>query len=164
MAQRHRPFLHRLIASSCDLNARLRKVEQIEPEEALERLRRNQPTLWIDARTPAEQAVSTIPGAVTVDQAIEQLCDSPDNQLPNQDRSDNQARLIIVYCTAGFRSANFVAKLARMKTKAMNLRGGLFGWCEADGPLADPQGQETRAVHTYGRYARFVPDSYQPRP
>ena len=164
MARHQRPFMHRLIASSCDLNASLRKVEQIEPEEALERLLQNQPTLWIDARTPAEQAVSTIPGAVTAARALELIQDSPDNQLPDQDRSDDQARVIIVYCTAGFRSANFVAKLAKLKTKALNLRGGLFGWCEVEGPLTDPQGQETRAVHTYGRYARFVPDSYQPRP
>lgn len=154
MATRSRKWTHRLVAFSCDLNASLRKVAQIEPQTALERLEQQQPTVWIDARTETEQNVSTIQGAMTAEDAIEKI---------DSLRSDPQT-LVIVYCTAGFRSANFVSKLKRLGVSATNLRGGLFGWCEIDGPLVDHEGNETRKVHTYGRYARFVPDTYDAVP
>ena len=150
--QSTRPFFHRLIDRSTDFNAALRGVEQIEAVTALARLETNEPTIWVDVRSRSEQAVSTLPGAITSREAWEQLA-----QLQSPDTP-----LIIAYCTAGWRSGSFVSKLRRRGVKALNLRGGLFSWCHAQGPLVDPSGEATRRVHTYGRYCQFVPENYEP--
>ena len=148
-----RTLLRRLVDWSCDLNAVWRRVPQIEPLAAL-RLLHDEPanTIWIDVRAEAEQQVSMIDRAWTAEQALARI----------EELQENGDKQIVAYCTAGFRSGSFVAKLKRLGVPAQNLRGGLFAWCDAQGPLVDRDGKATRRVHTYAKYCQFVPDDYDP--
>ena len=140
--------MRRMIELSCDLNARLRRVPQIDVAEARRCGAAESSTIWIDVRTAAERQVSTLEGAIA--------WDDPDlaTRLPTKSR-------VITFCTAGFRSGSFAATLRRRGIDAVNLRGGLFAWCESHQELVDPEGHPTRRVHIYGRSWKFVPDDYE---
>ena len=140
--------MRRLIEVSCDLNARLRRVPQIDVAAARRRGADDRSTIWIDVRTAAERQVSTLEGAIA--------WDHPDltTALPTKSQ-------VITFCTAGFRSGSFAATLRRQGIDAVNLRGGLFAWCDSHLELVDPDGQPTQRVHIYGRSWKFIPDDYE---
>lgn len=92
----------------------------------------------IDVRSPAEQAVSTLPGAHCVaDGAGAVACAAAlDPGAP-----------IVVYCAAGVRSAKAARALAQAgHGNVLNLEGGIFAWANAGRPLA-ANGRPTRYVH-----------------
>lgn len=120
-----------------------RSVPEIAPSE-LDRLDR---PVFVDVRTPEEQAVSMIPGAIT-QAAFE---------------ADPQAfagRPIVAYCTIGARSGMFAKKLASNGFDVYNLRGSLLRWTFERGPL-EHAGEPTRRVHTYGRKWAIVADGWE---
>jgi rhodanese-related sulfurtransferase len=93
--------------------------------------------LLVDVREAAEQAVSMIPGALTLDEFLD-------------DSDAHRDVPIIVYCTIGARSADTVRWLAGEGFDAYNLAHGILGWTHAGEPLATPAGEPTEAVHVYG--------------
>ncbi len=98
------------------------------------------PLLLIDAREPAEFAVSHLPGAVratSVEHAAELANGAPDGAT------------IVAYCSVGYRSANLVAALRdRGLTDVYNLTGSIFRWANEDRPLY--RGDVlVRAVHPF---------------
>ena len=95
--------------------------------------------LLVDVRTPEEQAVSTIPGA---------LCVAADAD-PRSIQIVSPTSTVVVYCSVGVRSARLARGLVDAgRTDVRNLARGLFGWANDGRPLAGPQGAASR-VHRY---------------
>lgn len=100
---------------------------------------RPQPLL-LDARSPEEQAVSTLPQARCVD--------------PEGDTSDLLSTLpaerpIVVYCAAGYRGARLARRLiAAGHPQVHNLDGGIFAWANEGYPVSSGS-HATYVVHPY---------------
>jgi len=98
------------------------------------------PPVLVDVRTPAEQAVSTLAGALRV---------TPGDEPADVLRRTGTDRPIVVYCSVGVRSARLARALAAAGAlRVLNLRGGLFEWANRALPLAGPSGAAQR-VHPY---------------
>jgi len=98
------------------------------------------PPLLVDVREPAEQRVSTLPGA---------LCVAPADDAADVSRRLDAARPVVAYCSVGVRSARLARALADAGTgRVLNLRGGIFDWANRGLPLAGPCGAAQR-VHGY---------------
>lgn len=107
----------------------------------------NAAPVLVDVRSPAEQAVSRIPGSIT-----RQQYESDTATTPNQP--------VVVYCTVGGRSYLYARQLVANGVDAANYRDGILGWCRAGLPLESPDNQATNAVHPYWRIFR-VPEAYE---
>jgi len=115
--------------------------------------------LIVDARLPAERAVSQIPGAISSEQLRERL-----NESPVSLADSGRLRLmptVLVYCTIGMRSAELTRELRSEGITAFNLSGGVLAWAEAGQPFVDSNGNPTRKVHVYGRRWNYLPDGYE---
>ena len=115
--------------------------------------------LIVDARLPAERAVSQIPGAISAGELRERL-----NQLAASPNGSGQLRVmpsVLVYCTVGMRSAELTRELRSEGITAFNLSGGVLAWAEAEQPFVDNNGDPTRKVHVYGRRWSYLPVGYE---
>lgn len=100
----------------------------------------------VDVRTPEEQRVSMIPGAVTAEEF-------------EADRERYRDVLVVAYCTIGARSGRYAGDLEREGFNVRNLEGGILSWTHAGGELTGPEGS-TRKVHVYGRRWNLAADGY----
>ncbi len=122
------------------------EAAEMRPEEALQ-LWREGGVVFFDARSEAERAVSTLPGAV-----------SEQDYLADPDHF--AGKKAVIYCTIGYRSGVLVQKLGTKGIAAANLATGIVGWLHAGGPLVDASGAPTRRVHVYGRTWDLAPLAY----
>lgn len=122
-------------------------VKELSPQE-LRKLQETGATVLVDVRTPEEQAVSMLPGAITKE-AFESA----------QDIYRDQS--VVAYCTIGARSGAYAEKLKKEGFKAFNLKSGILAWTYAGLPLLNPKGEKTKRVHTYGRRWNLVADGYE---
>ena len=92
----------------------------------------------VDVRSPAEQAVSMLPGALAVRDgpaAVSALA------------SLDPAAPVVVYCAGGLRSAKAARALIEAGHRDVrNLEGGIFAWANDDRPM-QRQGHPTRYAH-----------------
>jgi rhodanese-related sulfurtransferase len=136
------------------------QVEHVSVEELNERLGSGGDLpVVLDVRTPAEYAVSHLPGAVRVD---------PEGELPDFVRALDRKRPVIAYCSVGYRSSRLVERLARDGfTDARNLEGSIFEWANKGFPL-EREGAPVKNVHPYdeewGRLLEPSLHAYEPRP
>ena len=122
-------------------------VEDIAPEKALE-LWKQHSVVFLDTRKPEEMAVSMLPGAITKEQFLKQ---------PQRYKD----RMVVAYCTVGYRSGVFARDMAQNGIKMVNLAGSILGWIHAGGPVFDPQGRQTRRVHVFGDRWDLAPAGYE---
>jgi len=113
----------------------------------LRQLQSQQEIVLVDVRTPDEQVVSMIPGAITASEF-------EDNRRSYQDAT------VVTYCTIGGRSGRFAKGLVDAGVKAFNLRGAILAWTHAGGELVDTEGP-TRRVHVHGRKFDLTADGYE---
>lgn len=100
---------------------------------------RPQPRI-LDARSPDEQSVSTLPRA---------LCVDPDATAASLDIPPDQP--VVIYCAAGYRGARLARRLiAAGHPDVRNLDGGIFAWANAGHPL-EKDGRPSLHVHSYHR-------------
>ena len=118
----------------------------VRPEEAL-RLWQDGGVVFIDARSEAERAVSSLPEAVSEQDYL-------------ADPSRFAGKKAVIYCTIGYRSGVLVQKLAAQGMATANLAAGIVGWLHAGGSLVDASGAPTRRVHVYGRTWDLAPLAY----
>ena len=98
--------------------------------------------LLLDVRTPAEFAVSHLPGAMQIDPNV----DPRKLKLP----ADKGAP-VVVYCSVGYRSSMLVQRLQEAGyTNVQNLDGSIFRWANEGRPLTDGVRAVT-SVHPYDR-------------
>ena len=108
----------------------------LEMQAAEERTDSPAKFVLVDVRSPKEQSISMIPGAITAQQFEE-------NQTQYWDRT------VIAYCTVGVRSEHYARKLIASGQSALNFKDSILGWCAASYPLVTPDGKPTQRVHTY---------------
>ncbi|GEM_PF-1166004 len=106
----------------------------------------------VDVRTAAEIAVSVIPGSRALS----------DDDLREAFLDEVHPGPVVVYCTAGWRSAEFTAELVDAGVQALNLEGGVCAWALVGGLLVDQQGAPTQRIHAYSDdFAECVPLGFQ---
>lgn len=120
------------------------------PAIDVDSLRARQPnTLILDAREPAEYAVSHIEGAIPCgyDRFDKKILDSLDKSKP-----------VVVYCSIGYRSEKIAQKLQKAGfTDVSNLYGSIFEWVNRGYPVVNANGQPTQQIHTFNRaWGRWV--------
>jgi rhodanese-related sulfurtransferase len=94
----------------------------------------------LDARSPAEYAVSHLRGARRIDPTA--------TQFPGLDTLARDTP-IVVYCSVGYRSARIASRLrARGFEDVANLRGSIFRWANEGRPVVRGD-SVVRAVHPY---------------
>lgn len=124
----------------------LPKVPEISAPDLAERQQRERLAI-VDVREPHERSISMIPGAIP--------------QAEFEARKDDFRGIpIVAYCTLGFRSGKYAAKLHDEGFDAYNLRGAILAWTHTGQPLVDAEG-ETRRVHVYGRKWNLVASGYE---
>lgn len=101
----------------------------------------------VDVRSPAEIAVSVIPGAISISEF-------------ETNREKYRKAEVITYCTIGVRSADYAKKLIRAGIRARNYEGSILDWVGAGLPVVTPDGEATRRVHVYSRQFS-VPPPYE---
>lgn len=114
-----------------------------------------QPPLLLDARTPAEYAVSHLPEARRVD---------PDAEtIPALD-TVARATPVVVYCSVGYRSARVASRLQSQGfTNVANLQGSIFRWAN-EGRTVVRENTPVRAVHPYdATWGTLLQDSLHAR-
>ena len=123
-------------------------VEGITVEE-LQRLQRQaKDIVLVDVRSPKEQAISQIPGAITLEEF---------ESNPQQYAQDT----VIAYCTIGYRSGKYAEKWRQQGVKILNLEGSLLAWSHIQGKLIDAYGM-TNKVHVFGHQRQLTAKNYQP--
>ncbi len=121
-------------------------VPDITVQKMLER-KKEEELVLVDAREPQERAVSMIPDASPVtefEKHMDQLKDRP----------------IVVYCTIGYRSAEYTKELQKKGFDAFNMKGGILAWTHTGRPLVTDSTQTNR-VHVYGEKWDLAADGYE---
>ena len=102
--------------------------------------------ILLDVRSPQERAVSIIPGAIT--------------EAEFQRIYKANPKLVVVYCTIGYRSGLRARELRAEGIDALNLRGGILAWIAQGGALQDSFGKPTHQVHVYAKAWAAVPANF----
>ena len=123
------------------------EVNEITPRGLLD-LHGAEASVLVDVRTPEEQAVSMLPGAITRE-AFEAARDLYRN------------RTVVTYCTIGARSGEYAEALRREGCEVFNLKGSILAWTHAGLPLVDRDGSETKKLHTYGSQWDLAAEGYE---
>lgn len=104
--------------------------------------------LLVDVRASRESSVSMIPGAIT-------------RAEYERTREAHGDRLVVSYCTVGYRSARYTKQLIRRGVDAANLEGSILAWVGAGLPLTTPGGESTVRIHTWSRRIKAPPGYLQ---
>lgn len=136
----------RVTAMYADYREDFPGIEEIEAADAMALLG-DPDVVFVDVREPEEQAVSTIPGAVT-------------GRVFLADPERYRGQRIIGYCTISYRSGKLAARLDRKGITLVNLKGGLLAWVHAGGPLARGS-RPVQEMHVYGRKWDLAPQAIE---
>jgi len=105
----------------------------------------------VDVREAREVAVSGLPRAMAL----------TGEQTRSEFLRQAAGETVLVYCTVGWRSAQYTQQLVQAGVNAFNLNGGLCAWAAAGRPLVDAQGKPTTAIHAYSKdFADCVPPGF----
>ncbi|MFT4624135.1 MAG: rhodanese-related sulfurtransferase [Myxococcota bacterium] len=118
------------------------------PEVTVETLDTLKAPVFVDVRTAPEQAVSMLPGALTIEEFTAQ-------------QAALAGRPIVAYCTIGARSGEWAQARREEGIEAYNLVGSLLAWTHAGGALEAPDGSATKRVHVYGKTWDLAADGYE---
>lgn len=124
------------------------EVRSISPQELREMQQGNREMVIVDVRQSEEQEVSMIPGAITTGEFEARA-------------GELEGKLVVTYCTVGYRSGLYAQQLQRQGWEVANLAGSLLAWTHAGQQLIDADGP-TRRVHVYGKDWDFAADGYDP--
>ncbi|WP_442505865.1 rhodanese-like domain-containing protein [Novipirellula sp. SH528] len=131
-------------SSASELN--VEQLLKIKAERAYRQHSIDTPHVIVDVREAEEYQVSMIPGAVTKTQF-------------EKNKTQYRNHTIVVYCTIGYRSGLYANELVSDGFTAMNFKGSILAWCQAELPLVTMQGVQTNRVHTYSSKYK-VPAKY----
>ena len=122
-------------------------VSDITVEETLELIKSGRVVL-VDIRKPDEMSVSMLPDAVV-----------------ETDFENNPERYggltVVAYCTIGYRSGLFAAKMGKMGMDVLNLKGGILAWILEGGRVYAPGGVAVNRVHVYGKKWDLAPAGFE---
>jgi len=117
-------------------------------------VQRSRRAKWVivDIRPQSERAVSIIPGALSLDEFKARGKKRP---------GEYDGKSILIYCTAGCRSARYAMQLCESGFQAFNLYGGILAWALDGKSFATPNGETTRRVHVYSANWDTLPPGYE---
>ncbi len=115
--------------------------------EELQRRLAGENVVVVDVRSPEEQAVSMIDGAITSDEFEARL-------------DAYEGATVVAYCTLGHRSGLYVQELQSRGWTALNLIGAIVAWTHVGGALVDGDGT-TRMVHVWARRYNLAAEGYE---
>lgn len=99
-------------------------------------------TVFLDARSAEEYAVSHIPGSLWI---------GYEDFSPARVAALSRDLDVVVYCSVGYRSEKIAEKLKEAGfSRVSNLYGGIFEWVNQGHPLEDREGKTNR-VHAFNR-------------
>lgn len=127
-----------------DYEQRMHGVKSLSAEEILQ-LADRKDLIFVDIRKPQEQAVSMIPGAITEAEF-------------KRNAALYRKRMIIGYCTIGYRSGKLARKLKKQNILMINMRGGILAWLHAGGTVQQ-DGKPVNQVHVYGKKWDLAPET-----
>lgn len=104
-------------------------------------------TVLVDVRSPAERAVSTLPGAITPEDLEGRLDELGDCT-------------VVAYCTVGARSSAYARRMGEKGVPVLNLEGSLLAWTHAGGELTDGS-SPTNRLHVFGPRWNLAADGYE---
>ena len=99
----------------------------------------------VDARAEAERAVSIIPGAISKEAF---------------DPKAAEGKVVVAYCTIGYRSGEWAEAQRAEGVDARNFRGSVLAWSHIGGPFVTPAGEPTNKVHVYGALWDLLRNDY----
>lgn len=138
--------LNRIHAMVAEIRADFPEVPGVTPAE-LSGLLDSGAVVLVDAREPQEREVSIIPGAIA-------------REAFEANRSEFARMRVVVYCTIGQRSAQYVEQLRKEGIDAWNLEGSIVAWTHAGRRLTASNGP-TRRVHVYGERWDLAASGYE---
>lgn len=138
--------LRRIEAMAEDHRKDFPSVADISAQRALG-LANSGRALFVDHRKESEQAVSKLPQAVSSKAFLK-------NPKAYADR------ILVVYCTIGYRSGKLARKLKERGLSVLNLRGGILAWLHAGGKVYK-DGRPVKRVHVYGKKWDLAPSAYE---
>ncbi len=135
-----------LQATIADVARRWPDIGHVTPAK-LDRLMAEHTVVVFDVRTPAEQAVSHLPGALLVDP------DMATAAFLDRYGDGVQGKAAVFYCSVGVRSSRLAERVAQGlqaagATAVDDLAGGIFAWHGEGRALVDAKGP-TQFVHPY---------------
>lgn len=104
--------------------------------------------ILVDVREAKERAVSVLPGSISKGD-FEAIVD------------DLDGKKIVVYCTIGYRSGEYVEALKSRGIEAFNLQGSILSWVHAGEVVVTLDGSETKRVHVYGEKWNLLPQGFE---
>lgn len=114
-------------------------VPEITAGEVRGRQAGGEELVLVDVRTPEEQAVSMISGAITVERF-------------EAESAKHKGATVVCYCTIGGRSGQHTQQLRARGVEAFNMPGAVLSWSHEGGEFVSAGGP-TKQVHTHN--ARF---------
>ena len=121
-------------------------VKTISAATLRERVSAND-TVLVDVRSPAERAVSTLPGAITPEEFEGQ-------------REELGDCTVVAYCTVGARSSRYARRMGKKGVPVLNLEGSLLAWTHVGGELSDGS-SPTKKLHVFGPRWNLAADGYE---
>ena len=106
----------------------LAKIQEIAPEDVLQKLRSSEGVILLDVREGEEHSRGHLPGALLIPRGV------LEGQAPQMIR-DSGAE-VILYCGSGMRSALAADVLQQMGyTNVRSMAGGFRDWSQIGGPV-----------------------------
>lgn len=122
-------------------------VAEIAAKDVIARLKAGEKLVLVDVRTPEEQAVSMISGAITA----EQFEGNP---------AVADGATVVCYCTIGGRSGMYTQQLCQRGINAVNMPGAVLSWSHEGGEFVDASGP-TKRVNTHSPGLNLVAQGYE---
>lgn len=138
--------LERVREMVAELRAEHPGIPAIDPRELRELAAANRVVL-VDAREDEEREISMLPGALSRAE-FEALAD------------ELGGRVVVTYCTIGYRSGLYTQELRARGLDAYNLEGSILAWLHDGGEVVDASGPTNR-VHVYGPRWDLAPNGYE---
>lgn len=124
------------------------QVTGIEAEKLKRLLQQGEEIVLVDVRSPDEMTVSMLPGAITKEEFERNI-------------KQYQNKMIVAYCTIGYRSGKYARSKQLQDINILNLEGSLLAWSHVQGNLVNDLGA-TKQVHIFNRQWQLTADDYQP--
>jgi rhodanese-related sulfurtransferase len=114
------------------------RVQEITPEQVMERLEGGEELVVLDVREPHEFAKGHLPGAVNVPRGLLELKADADSPVADPAVAEQRDAQVVTYClkAPGARSLFAADTLAKMGfTNVAAMSAGVNGWTEAGLPI-----------------------------
>lgn len=124
------------------------ELAEVEPSDVSDMQSKGGMVL-VDVRPEEERSISMIPGAVRKEDFEKEIDAYKD-------------KVVVTYCTIGYRSGLFAKKMCAQGMDARNLKGSILGWTHEGLPVEDPaSGKQAKRVHVNTQKFALAPSDFE---